>query len=215
MSSPFTYLIGWPELKKFYYGVRYVDGCHPSDLWTKYFTSGKKVWEFRSLHGDPSLIQIRRTFKTREEALRWEHTALRRIRAAQRPDFLNATNGKAPSMQGRRHLEESKQKIRQSNLGKKRSLEGRLNNSLGQLKRIELGYSDSTETRLKKSLSHINVPKSKETRTLIASQKLGKFHWTNGVVGRYCIESPGNGWWRGKSHTNEKGKPKLPFELFG
>ena len=37
--TPYTYLIGWSNLNKFYYGVRYGKGCHPSDLWVKYFGS--------------------------------------------------------------------------------------------------------------------------------------------------------------------------------
>lgn len=211
MSKPFTYLIGWPELNKFYYGVRYVNGCYPSDLWTKYFTSGKKVWEFRKLHGDPILIQTRRIFETKAQAVEWEHKVLRRLKAAKRSDFLNATNGKAPSMQGRAHREESKLKSSISNIGVKRSAETVKNNSAAQLKRIAEGYADSEATRLKKSLSHVGVLKSPETCALIRSQKLGKFHWTNEMSGRYCVECPGEGWYRGKiSHKLKKGA-EAPF----
>jgi hypothetical protein len=41
--TPYTYLIGWSHLNKWYYGRRTAKGCHPSELWVKYFTSSKSV----------------------------------------------------------------------------------------------------------------------------------------------------------------------------
>jgi hypothetical protein len=40
---PFTYLIKHIPTGRNYYGVRYKKGCHPNDLWLKYFTSSKKI----------------------------------------------------------------------------------------------------------------------------------------------------------------------------
>jgi hypothetical protein len=40
---PFTYLLKHIPTKKYYYGVKLKKGCHPNDLWTKYFTSSKIV----------------------------------------------------------------------------------------------------------------------------------------------------------------------------
>lgn len=40
---PYTYLLGWPEIDKWYYGVRYAKKCHPSDLWVTYKTSSRHV----------------------------------------------------------------------------------------------------------------------------------------------------------------------------
>lgn len=31
-NTPYTYLIGWPNLNKWYYGVRYAKNCQPIDL---------------------------------------------------------------------------------------------------------------------------------------------------------------------------------------
>lgn len=49
---PYTYLIGWSKLNKWYYGSRTAKNCHPSELWIKYFTSSKFVKEFRRLYGE-------------------------------------------------------------------------------------------------------------------------------------------------------------------
>lgn len=89
---PYTYLIGWSNHKKYYYGVAYRKGCEPSDLWTKYFTSSKHVSRFRVAYGEPDVIQVRRVFKTALEARNWEIKVIRRINACQRKDFLNQHN---------------------------------------------------------------------------------------------------------------------------
>ena len=31
--TPYTYLIGWKDQEKYYYGVRFAKGCEPKDLW--------------------------------------------------------------------------------------------------------------------------------------------------------------------------------------
>ena len=58
--TPYTYLIGWKSLDKWYYGVRYGKGVHPSDLWVVYFTSSRHVKKFRDDHGEPDVIEIRK-----------------------------------------------------------------------------------------------------------------------------------------------------------
>ena len=55
----YTYLIGWSQPKKFYYGVRFSAKAQVSDLWKTYFTSSKKVSKFRKENGEPNVIQIR------------------------------------------------------------------------------------------------------------------------------------------------------------
>jgi hypothetical protein len=32
-NTPYTYLIGWSNQNKYYYGVRYAKDCHPNDFW--------------------------------------------------------------------------------------------------------------------------------------------------------------------------------------
>lgn len=76
---PYTYLIGWSKLDKWYYGVRFAKNCHPNELWKQYFSSSKHVTAYRKEHGEPDVIQIRKTFESREQAHRWEGTVLRRL----------------------------------------------------------------------------------------------------------------------------------------
>lgn len=92
--TPYTYLIGWTEHDKWYYGLRWAKGCHPDDLWTTYFTSSKYVQEFREHHGEPDVIQVRKIFGTKEEAIQWEHTVLKRSRVIESQRWLNRTDNK-------------------------------------------------------------------------------------------------------------------------
>lgn len=87
---PYSYLIGWTNHNKYYYGIRYAKNCHPDDLWKKYFTSSKKVKEFRKKFGEPDIIQIRRTFSNKEDCIAWEIKLLRRINVLEDDKWLNA-----------------------------------------------------------------------------------------------------------------------------
>ncbi len=64
MNIPYTYLIGWSKLNKWYYGCRCAQHCHPNDLWIKYFTSSLYVRQFRKLHGEPDVIKVRKIFQS-------------------------------------------------------------------------------------------------------------------------------------------------------
>jgi len=87
--KPYTYLIGWTNHNKWYYGVRYAKNCNPADLWTKYFTSSKKVKAFRKMYGEPNIIQIRKTFKDSKSAKLWEDKVLRRMEVHIKDEWLN------------------------------------------------------------------------------------------------------------------------------
>jgi hypothetical protein len=93
--KPYTYRIGWTKLNVYYYGVRYAKDCHPDDLWVSYFTSSKYVDEFRQLHGEPDVVQVRKVFRSVDAAREWEHKVLRRMKVIHRDDFLNKTDGKS------------------------------------------------------------------------------------------------------------------------
>jgi hypothetical protein len=87
--QPYTYLIGWSKLDQWYYGVRFAKNCNPSDLWTKYFTSSKYVALIREQHGDPDVIQIRRTFTSAKQAVLWEDRVLRHLNVTQNLRWIN------------------------------------------------------------------------------------------------------------------------------
>ena len=91
---PFTYLIGWSQYNKFYYGRRTAKNCQPENLWSSYFTSSKYVKEFREEFGEPDVIQIRKTFPNNPKACAiWESKVLKRIDAQHNQKFLNKKNG--------------------------------------------------------------------------------------------------------------------------
>lgn len=92
---PFTYLVKHIPTNKYYYGVRFKKGCHPNDLWTKYFTSSKKVKGLIKRYGKKSFqYEIRRTFKTAQQAMAWEFKVLKRMKVVERKDFLNQSDNK-------------------------------------------------------------------------------------------------------------------------
>jgi hypothetical protein len=126
---PFTYLVKHVPTNRYYYGVKIKKGCHPYDLWTKYFTSSKKVKGLIKRYGKKSFIfEIRKTFKTQKAALNWEHKVLRRMKVIHRDDFLNQSDnlhvdpkviskskmGKKNPMYGKKMSEEHKKKIKDS-----------------------------------------------------------------------------------------------------
>jgi len=88
--TPYTYLIGWSEQDKWYYGVRYAKNCNPDELWVKYFTSSNYVKEFRKQYGEPDITQVRKVFDNQNSALLWEEKVLRKINANNNDKFLNA-----------------------------------------------------------------------------------------------------------------------------
>ena len=139
---PYCYLIGWSKLNKFYYGVRYSkrdkclykSGCHPDDFWVTYFTPSQRVAEYRSLYGEPDIIQIRKTFDTAEAAAKWEGGVLRRMLKEQSKEkFLNGNyNGvrvyteevrrkMSEGQKGRKLSEETRRKMSEAKRGKKRA----------------------------------------------------------------------------------------------
>ena len=131
--TPYTYLIGWSKLDKWYYGRRTAKNCNPSDLWVKYFTSSEIVKNFRKKHGEPDVIQIRRTFKDVVKCAKWECGVLERMNVACNKKFLNLRNGdykwdttgkKMPKTQ------EHREKLRIANTGRKMPLSHSLKQSI-------------------------------------------------------------------------------------
>ena len=124
---PFTYLIKHVPTNRYYYGVRFKKGCHPYDLWTKYFTSSRKIKGLIRRYGKKSFIfEIRKTFKTAQQAVNWEYKVLKRMRVIHRDDFLNQSDnqrvdskllskirkGKGNPMYGKKMTEQHKKKIK-------------------------------------------------------------------------------------------------------
>ena len=195
----YTYFIGWTNLNLFYYGSRYGKGCHPTDFWQKYFTSSKRVAQIRLEHGDPDLIQIRKTFKTPEEAMLWEKRVLRRMKVKGRKDFLNETMGNMPTMAGKKHSAETKAKMSSKQKGVKK-------NPISTARMIAslTGRKLSDTARKNISEGHKGIRHSAESNAKVAASKIGrKFYHKDGVV--VCKhEHPGEGWVLGKPHKKSR-----------
>lgn len=96
MSKPYTYLIGWTKYDVWYYGVRFAKSANPEELWISYFTSSKHVAAFRQQHGEPDIIQIRKTFACSKRAKMWEHKILQRLNVRHNSRWLNQCDNLFP-----------------------------------------------------------------------------------------------------------------------
>lgn len=94
-TMPYTYLIGWSKLDIWYYGVKYAMNANPKGLWKTYFSSSQSVQDVRLIHGEPDVIQVRKTFTNAESAISWETKVLKRMNCAKRSNFLNRHNNTA------------------------------------------------------------------------------------------------------------------------
>lgn len=88
--QPYTYHIAWSKTNKHYYGVRYAKNCNPNDFWISYFTSSKIVQQYRKEHGEPDVIEIRKTFDSAEKARLWESKVLQKLNVLKSEKWLNA-----------------------------------------------------------------------------------------------------------------------------
>lgn len=93
--KPYTYLIGWPLLNKWYYGVRYAKKCVPEDLWVSYWTSSRLVKKFVAQHGDPPVREIRKTFSSIKQAQHWESRVLKKLKVVTDEKWINGHDTKA------------------------------------------------------------------------------------------------------------------------
>ena len=159
--KPFTYLIGWSKMNKFYYGVRYAAGCHPDELWTVYFTSSGLVKELRSEHGEPDIVNIRKTFDTVREARDWEERVLKRMKVVIREDFINQNDRMAPPIRYGKRDASVGVKISAALKGKPKSKQHRANLS----KAISKYFDTHDGHNLGKSMSEEAKQKLREKNT--------------------------------------------------
>jgi len=180
---PYTYLVGWSNLGEYYYGVRYKQGCHPNDFWKDYFTSSPKVAEYRELHGEPDIIQIRKTFDNRESAIAWEHKVLRRMKVIKEDHWLNRAafpvfdnRGKNHPMFGKTLSKETKQKMSEANKGENHPFYGKTHSEEAKRKISEArkGKTFSEETKHKISAANKGKTLSKETKQKMSEASKGK-----------------------------------------
>jgi len=174
--QPYTYLIGWSSHNRYYYGVRYATSCNPSDFWSSYFTSSRHVKEFVKLHGDPDIIQIRRTFYTADDARLWEHKVLRRFGVVDRTNFLNHTDNMSISLEAsakggnKKKSQEMREKLSLYHTGKKRPKE-----MCESISRSKKGVPLSEEGRNKRKAA-MNDPSVRAKLSEIGKTKTGELN---------------------------------------
>ena len=169
--QPYTYLIGWTELNKWYYGVRYANTKRPEDdLWKEYFTSSKYVKEFRDNFGEPNFVKIDKIFKNREDAIDYEFNFLKENRAHAEAKWLNQSC--FPAIRVNTLTEEHKNKIKKTmrekysgdnNPSKRPEVKKKMSDSLKGRTGTFLGKSPSEETKKQISKTASGVPKPKLT----------------------------------------------------
>lgn len=141
--QPYTYFLVHVPTGKKYYGVQYRTSgkvANPKNLWNVYFSSSKEVHDLINDYGKESFkVEIRKTFETREDAVKWERKVLRRLNVVNKSDWINrcvwdtgwilpaimpdhvkakigaANKGKVSNNKGKKFTEEHKRKIRESN----------------------------------------------------------------------------------------------------
>ena len=162
--TPFTYHIAWTNIDKHYYGVRYAEGCQPSDLWSSYFTSSKLVFDYRQQYGEPDVIEIRRTFDDADSAVAWEHKVLQRLNVLESDNWLNQCIG-GEKMLFKKHTLETRAKMSAINKGENNPNYGKSPHNRGK--------STSPETKAKQSAANKGKTKSLETRAKMSAARKG------------------------------------------
>lgn len=89
----YTYIVGWKNSDRWYYGYRWVNRNPKDDLWVRYFTSSKIVKAYVEKHGNPDVIKISREFADSASARNHESRFLKRVDAKNSDRWLNQTNG--------------------------------------------------------------------------------------------------------------------------
>ena len=189
---PYTYIVGWSKHNRYYYGVRYAKDCNPRDLWVSYFTSSKYVKEFRKIHGEPDILQIRKTFKNIESSQVWETKVLQRMRVINDDRFLNKGIGK--SLQNF--------EIRKDIMIKKYGVE-----NPSQLPGVSQKISESLKgkTKSEKHKQNMKKPKSLQGRKNIKESRISAMTLNPNKFSEICAKGgkSGKGKKKSSSHANK------------
>ena len=170
-TIPFYYIVGWTNEQKYYIGSRYANGCDPSDLGTKYFTSSKVVKE-KWKEQPPDIVQVLLTFETKEQAREWEATALHNFGVPNNPMFLNKSAGTKGFKVPENLTESHRLKISASLTGKKRSPHS--DETRAKMSSAHKGKTHSVEARAKMSSAHKGKTHSEEARSKISASNKGR-----------------------------------------
>ena len=204
--SPFTYYLYHIPTGNKYYGVKYSKNCKPTDLWTTYFSSSKRVKLLIEQYGiDSFRHQVRKTFASKDAAILWEKKVLRRLKVLQKKEWLNSNVAGAISndihpkgMKGKRHSDVTKDKLSKHRRGiSYDELYGSEKANEERAKRSEAHRGKIKEYLKGKSYEQIHgEEKAKELRNL-KSRKRGKMSSFTKPAKKLCphcnkLYDPGN-----------------------
>ncbi|QIG70688.1 hypothetical protein EVB91_137 [Rhizobium phage RHph_I1_18] len=193
--QPYTYLIGWSRINKWYYGVRFAEhskclyetGCHPDELWVTYFTSSRDVAYYRKQYGEPDIIEVRKTFDDPLKAQRWEQRFLTKVNALYDDRWLNRSICGGILMD-----ETTKQRISLANK-KPKTKEHSHNISKG---RKGIVFSETHRNNIRSF--RLGKKASEETK-LKRSSTMSTLKWFNdGTTHTRSASHPGEGWVEGR-----------------
>lgn len=177
---PYVYLLGWKKFDKWYYGTEYgskTKVANPSNLLSLYFTSSKSVKNFIERFGNPDVVQVRRTFKTKEEAIEWEHKVLRRLRCKASTRWLNRTDNKVPIMD-RKGIVFTKEHC--SNISKSKKGKSPKISEEGKKKQLEVSHTPEVNDKRRKSMSKKIWVNDGLTSKRVDSDDLNYISWYRG-----------------------------------
>lgn len=173
---PYTYLVGWSYLNRWYYGVEYSRkrNANPKNLWSIYHSSSKTVSAFREAYGEPDVIQVRKTFsqgteeQKRKLAQRFEKRVLQGLKVTSNEKWLNESiggngNSRHPqwvrmkistALKGRQFTPEWKAKLKEAKQGEKHPNFGkpRTEETKRKSRETNLGQVRSENTKAKMSI---------------------------------------------------------------
>jgi group I intron endonuclease len=131
MFQAYTYYLYHIPTGKKYYGARWANRCEPEqDLWVKYFGSSDLVDSLIEEYGKDSFIaEVRKKFDKAEDARDYENRVLRKLNVIKNPEWLNQgyMSGSCcyGNWNGRKHREDSKEKMRVANIGENNPMYGK------------------------------------------------------------------------------------------
>lgn len=169
---PYTYFVLHIPTGLKYYGSKYGKGANPELFWKTggYFTSSSKVKELLTEYGiDSFKAEVRKVFKSPDQALSYEYRFLKKVNALNKEDWLNENLGGEKF----RNVGPASDKVLLSQKMKKQTPEGNAKRSASLTGRVI-----SEETKKKMSSAQRNRPKDKEDsrRDKIRVKATGRSH---------------------------------------
>lgn len=225
MSVPYTYFLYHKPTGLKYYGVKFSKRANPELLWVPggYFSSSVKVKKLVQEYGvDSFRAEVRKTFNSAAEAVKYEYRFLRRVNAVTKSDWINqcAVSDKFYCVMGEdaRKAVSARMKLRmkdfkpsaESNQKRSDTLKGRIITESTRKKMSEVQQNRSKEkeeSRRDKIRQHaIGRSHSDEVKQAL-STIVSETRWVNNGVDQKKVhvsnlaDAIGNGWTNGRILT--------------